>query len=412
VRDDRRTRYRDAIERPEFRALFVSQLTSVAGTSIAAVALTVLIYERTSSPLLSSLTFALGFVPYVLGGGLLSAVVDRVRPRRLVARCNAVAALVAAAMAWPGAPTWVLLGLLVVVGTLTSLAGGAQAALVRTVVPEHAYVPARSLLRIVAQLAQIGGNAVGGALLVVLTPSGAILANALSFAVAAVVIRLGVSDVGLTGSRHEAHVLRDSIAGMRTVFAIPELRRLLLLGWLVPTFAVAPEALAAPYVAGRGDASSLVGVWLVALPVGMVVGDLAGVWALSARRQRRLVAPAATLSFVPYLVFVAHPVVTVALPILALAGVGAVYALGLDLRVRDAAPEHLFARVMTLNSAGLMTLQGLGFVLAGAIAEVVGAPAAIAIAGVCGLATAVVLGPWRREAPYASATVLSSRDSA
>ena len=121
---------------------------------------------------------------------------------------------------------------------------------------------------------------------------------------------------------------------------------------------------------------------------------------------------AATLSFVPYLVFVAHPAVMVALPLLALAGIGSLYSLGLDLRVRDAAPDHLFARVMTLNSAGLMTLQGLGFVLAGAIAEVVGAPVAIAIAGACGLAAAVALGPWRRETPYASATVLSSRDSA
>ena len=40
---------------------------------------------------------------------------------------------------------------------------------------------------------------------------------------------------------------------------------------------------------------------------------------------------------------------------------------------------------MTLNSAGLMTLQGLGFALAGAVAEVIGPASAVAIAGVCGL---------------------------
>ena len=394
---DVRTRYRDALEHSEFRALFVSQLASITGTSVAAVALTVLVYQRTSSPLLSSLTFALGFVPYLLGGGLLSAVVDRVPPRRLVARCNVAAALVAAGMAWPSAPTWLLLALLVVIGSLTSLAGGAHAALVRTVVPDAAYVPARSLLRIVSQLAQIGGNAIGGALLVILTPSGAILVNAASFGIAALTIRLGVSDVPLTGQRQESHVLRDSLTGMRTVFAIPELRRLLLLSWLVPTFTVAPEALAAPYVAGRGGASSLVGVWLVALPVGMVLGDLAGVWRLGARSQRRIVAPAAALSFLPYLVFIAHPAIAVALPLLALAGLGSLYSLGLDLRVRDAAPDDLFARVMTLNSAGLMTLQGLGFVLAGATAELVGAPAAIAIAGVCGIVAAAAFGPWRKS---------------
>ena len=408
-----RTGYRDALERSEFRALFVSQLASIAGTSVAAVALTVLVFQRTASPLLSSLTFALGFVPYLLGGGLLSAVVDRVPPRRLVARCNVAAALVAAGMAWPSAPIWLLLALLVVIGTLTSLAGGAQAELVRTVVPSAAYVPARSLLRIVSQLAQIGGNAVGGALLVVLTPSGAILANAVSFGVAAVVIRVGVSDVPLSGRRTESAVLRDSLAGMRTVFAMRELRRLLLLSWLVPAFTVAPEALAAPYVAGRGGASSLVGVWLVALPAGTVLGDLAGVWRLGARSQRRIVAPAAALSFVPYLVFVAHPSIAVALPLIAVAGLGSLYSLGLDLRVRDAAPEHLFARVMTLNSAGLTTLQGLGFVLAGATAQLVGPPAAIAIAGVCGIAAAAAFGPWRTSTEgYASEATVSSRADA
>jgi MFS family permease len=411
VNDGTRTRYRDALVHSQFRALFVSQLATVAGTSVAAVALTVLVYERTSSPLLSSLTFALGFVPYLLGGGVLSAVVDRVPPRRLVTRCSLGAALVAAAMAWPGAPIWLLLVLLVCVGTLTSLAGGAQAALVRTVVPDDAYAPARSLLRIVAQLAQIGGNAVGGALLVVLTPSGAILVNAVSFAVAALVIRLGVDDAELTGRPARSSLLGDSLAGARTVFAHAELRRLLLLTWLVPTFSVAPEALAAPYVAGRGGPAWLVGVWLTALPVGMVVGDLAGVWSLTAERQRLVVAPAAALSFLPYLAFFTTPPIVVALPLLALSGAGALYSLGLDLRVRDAAPDHLFARVMTLNSAGLMTCQGLGFVVAGATAQAFGASAAIVIAGGCGIAAAVAFGPWARRRGYASEAVVSSRDA-
>ncbi|MGH3001978.1 MAG: MFS transporter [Gaiellaceae bacterium] len=406
-----RTRYRDALVHAQFRALFVSQLATVAGTSVAAVALTVLVYERTASPLLSSLTFALGFVPYLLGGGVLSAVVDRVPPRRLVTRCSLGAALVAAAMAWPGAPVWLLLVLLVGIGTLTSLAAGAQAALVRAVVPDDAYVPARSLLRIVAQLAQIVGNAAGGALLVVLTPSGAILTNALSFAVAALVIRLGVSDAPVTGRPAGSAVLRDSLAGARTVLAHAELRRLLLLTWLVPAFSVAPEALAAPYVAGLGGRGWLVGVWLTALPIGMVAGDLAGVWRLTTERQRLVVAPAAAISFVPYLAFSTTPPIMLALPLLALSGAGALYSLGLDLRVRDASPDHLFARVMTLSSAGMMTCQGLGFVLAGAAAQVMGPSAAIAAAGACGIAAAVAFGPWSRRRRYASEAVVSSRDA-
>ena len=49
------------------------------------------------------------------------------------------------------------------------------------------------------------------------------------------------------------------------------------------------------------------------------------------------------------------------------------YSLGLDGLIRDATPDRLFARTMTLNQAGLMTLQGIGFALAGAVADQTGA---------------------------------------
>jgi predicted MFS family arabinose efflux permease len=405
-----RSSYRAALAHREFRVLFASQLVSISGTTIAAVALTVLVYQRTASPFLSASTFALGFVPYALGGGLLSALVDRVQPRRLVARCDSASALVAAGMAWPGAPIPLLLALLVVVGLLTSVSGGARVALVRAAVPDDAYVPARSLLRVVSQLAQIGGNGAGGALLVVLTPSGAILANAASFAASAAFVRFGIRERGLTAPAHGASVLHDSVAGIRTVFADRTLRRLILLCWLVPTFSVAPEALAAPSIADRGGSPALVGVWLLALPIGMVLGDLLGVWRLTSDRQRRLVAPMAAAAALPYVAFLTNPPLPFALALLVASGVCSVYSLGLDLRLRDASPDRLFARVMTISSAGQMTLQGLGFALAGAEAELIGSSAAVAVAGVCGLCAAAAFGPWRAD--QTSETVVSSRAAA
>jgi predicted MFS family arabinose efflux permease len=218
-----------------------------------------------------------------------------------------------------------------------------------------------------------------------------LLANAASFAFSAATARFGVADHPNTGERAQASLLRDSLRGARTVLSHPELRRLLLVGWLAPMFAVAPEALAAPYVAGGHGSPALVGWWLVALPAGIIAGDVAGVRFFSARTQRRLVAPAAAASFLPYLAFAARPAIPVAIALLALSGFCCLYALGLDARVRDAAPDHLFARAMTINTAGLMTLQGLGFALGGAIAQLTSPAAAIAIAGAGGLASVVVL---------------------
>ncbi len=102
---------------------------------------------------------------------------------------------------------------------------------------------------------------------------------------------------------------------------------------------------------------------------------------------------AAGAFFVPYLVFLTGPPVAVASPMLASAGLCGVYSLGLDVLVRQAAPEHLFARTMAVNSAGVLTLQGLGFALAGAAAQLIGPGPAIAGAGGCGLVTVLVLWP-------------------
>jgi MFS family permease len=385
-----RLSYRDALGSGELRALVLAQLVSVAGTSIAAVALTVLVYRRTASPLLASLTFALSFMPYLVGG-LLSGLVDRVRPRSLVFGCDSGSALLMATIAVPGLPLPSLFALLLASGTLQSISSGGRAALVRACAPSDAYVPARSLLRIAAQLAQVGGNAGGGALLAIISPSGALLVNAASFVCSASVTRLVVADYPNAGQPSQARLLSDSLRGAGRVMAHPEVRRLLLLGWLWPMFLVAPEALAAPYVTGRHGSATLVGWWLVVLPIATIVGDVAGIRLLTAARQRRLVVPVGTAAFVPYLAFSGNPSIPVALALLAVAGVCGLYALGLDARVRDAAPPELFARTMALSQAGLMALQGIGFALAGAVAQAVGPATAIAIAGACGIAATAVV---------------------
>jgi hypothetical protein len=77
--------------------------------------------------------------------------------------------------------------------------------------------------------------------------------------------------------------------------------------------------------------------------------------------------------------------------LLVASGACGLYMLGLDARVRDAVPPQLFARTMTLNSAGLMTLQGVGFTLAGAIAQGIGPAIATAIAGSLGLTATTAL---------------------
>jgi len=79
----RRSSFREVFAQPEFRVLWLSYVLSAAGDRLALVALTLLVYDRSKSPLLAAITFAAGFVPYLFGGMFLSGLADRL-PRRSV----------------------------------------------------------------------------------------------------------------------------------------------------------------------------------------------------------------------------------------------------------------------------------------------------------------------------------------
>jgi hypothetical protein len=385
-------RYRDAFASAEFRGLFGAFVVSMLGYVVAGLALTVLVYRETASPLLSALTFTMAFLPYLFGGTLLSGLVDRVAPRRLLVCCDLGCAALVALMTLPGTPVPVLFALLFTMSLLTPVASGTRGALVADVLPPGAVVPARSLLRLVAQGAQICGYAAGGGLLAVLSPRAVLGAEIMTFAASALVLRGSLARRPAPG-RTGGSLAGDSLRGVVEVLRNRPLRRVLLLGWLVPFLVSFPEALAAPSVAVRGLPASATGWWLAAGPVGTVTGELAGVWLIPAARRGRLAAPLAACGFVPFLVFALRPPLVPALVLLATAGLSGAYMLGLDQLVLDVTPPDLLGRAYTVNSSGLMTTQGLGFAAAGAVGEVLPADAAITIAGAMGLLVVALCRP-------------------
>ncbi len=76
--------YRDVFAVGEFRAVFLADLLSLLGDQIAAVAVAVLVYERSGSPLLSALGYATAYVPWLLGGPFLAAWAERFPARRVL----------------------------------------------------------------------------------------------------------------------------------------------------------------------------------------------------------------------------------------------------------------------------------------------------------------------------------------
>src|SRR5690349_14034099 len=108
----RPARYRDVFAVAEFRAVFLADLVSLLGDQIAAVAVAVLLYERSGSPLLAALGYATAYLPWLLGGPLLAAWAERFPGRTVMVGCDLVRAGLIGLAALPGLPLAVV-GLLV-----------------------------------------------------------------------------------------------------------------------------------------------------------------------------------------------------------------------------------------------------------------------------------------------------------
>ncbi|MFF9508894.1 MFS transporter [Streptomyces sp. NPDC014724] len=384
--------YRAVFGVREFRAVFAAHLLSLLGVVVSELALTVLVYDLTGSPLLSALTFALGFLPYLVGGTLFAGVADRYPARRVLVTCDLICAGCVAVMALPGTPVGGLLALRCVVASVSPVFTGTRTAALTDILGEgDLYVLGRSLLRIVSQSALLIGFGVGGVLLAAVSARGAIMITVGTFLCSAALLRFGTRDRPARSGDGGGALLKDSLAGARTVLADRRIRALMLLFWLPAMFVVAPEALAAPYADEIGVGPVALGLLMCAMPVGHIGAELYAGTVLAPRLRSRIVLPVAATGLLPLVLYGFRPGVVLSVVALALAGVGAAYIIGLDQWFVDAVPEELRGRAMTLLTAGLMTVQGIGMALAGLAAEFVPVHQVVAGAAVIGTVCTLVL---------------------
>ncbi|MFF5927377.1 MFS transporter [Streptomyces hydrogenans] len=368
----------------EFRWVFGAHLLSLLGLVVSELALTVLVYDLTRSPLLSSLTFALGFLPHLLGGTLLAGLADRHPPRRVLVVCDLICAGAVALMVLPATPVAGLLALRCAVAAVAPVFQGTRMATLADILGDgDLFVLGRSLLRIVSQSALLAGFGVGGVLLTVVPARGAIAVTAATFLLSALLLRLGAA-------RRPARAAetREGLGATWSLLRDRRIRGLMLLFWVPPLFVVVPEALAAPYADELGVSTAALGLLMCALPVGTIAGELLAGAVLRPATRVRLVAPLLLAGFLPFLLYALRPGPALAALALVLAGATGAYTLGLDARFVAAVPEERRGRAMTLMTAGMMTVQGLGMAGAGLAAEFV--PVHLVVAGAGLLATVIL----------------------
>ena len=360
-------------------------------------ALTVLVYQRTASPLLSALTFAIGHLPWLLGGPLLAALADRLPRHRVLIGADISRAVLLVGMAIPGTPLPILLGLLFLVSLCAPPFESARSALMADVLDGDRYAVATSLTNITVQLAQVAGFLAAGAIVAVFDPSAALLIDAATFAISALWLSVGLkrrpAPVAETGEEPRS-LWQDTVGGLQLIRRSPRLLAIIGVLWVTTLFAYASEGVAAPLVEelGRGSTASI-GILLAANPLGVAIGGLIIARLVPPEQRERLVVPLVVLSLVPLLVagivaVVAAPgtlpfVVVIAL--LFVSGLGSAWLIPLNVSFVRAVPSAYRGRAFGVAVSGLYGVQAIGALGAGLGAEGVSASAVLAVSGGLGL---------------------------
>lgn len=374
----------------EFRAVFAAHVLSVLGNVLAEISLAVLVFRQTGSALWTALVFALGFLPYALSGVALSGIADRYPPRRVLVTCDLLSAGCVTLMAVPATPVAALFPLRLVLAMISPLFTGTRAASLADILAGDRYVLGRSLIRIVSQSSQVIGYGLGGLALAWVAPRTALRVTILTFLASALLLRLGTRDRPARATANGA-MTRRSIASAGRLLGDARIRTLLLMWWVPPMFFVVAEGVAAPFAAAAGAGSAGFGLFLAAMPAGTAASEALAGTLLGPTARDRLTVPLMAVSLLPLSAFAFHPALPLATGLMLLTGLCAAYTLGMDRWFAHAVPETVRGQAMTLLGAGIMTLQGLGMAVGGAVATLVPPYLVICVAGLLGTMSVVLV---------------------
>ncbi|WP_244871817.1 MFS transporter [Catellatospora sp. TT07R-123] len=375
-RPERRTTFSEVLADREYRGILSAGALSWLGDYLAKAAVTALVFDQTRSAGAAAATFAISFAPWLLLGPLLSAVADRYPYRTVMIVSDLARMVLIALVAVPGLPLPVLIGLLFLTALGNPPYDSSRSALLSHVLSGDRLVVGISLNLSLNQAAQIGGYLAGG-VLAAINPRLALLLDAATFAVSALVLVTMVQHRPAVNDRAaRRNLVRETADGFAIVFGTAALRGIAVLVFTSMLFAILPEGLAvvwAHHLEPAGSAAEIgfdQGLIMLASPVGYVLGGLLVGRLATSDTRRRLIRPLAllaALSLVPALTD--PPLFTVCLMAAAcgfcIAGMmpaaNGLFVLALPNRYR--------ARAFGVMQAGMQLLQGGSVLVAGMMAN-------------------------------------------
>jgi len=382
-----------ALVNPEFRGLATAQVISECGDQIAAIALSYLVYTRSNSPFLAAATYAVTYIPWVLGSILLSPLVDRLARKRVMVVCDIGRAVTVGVLSLATTvhhmPIPVLIALVLISSCFSTPYNAARGASLPDIFEgDPGYVGAVAIGRILQQIDAVFGFALGGVIVAAVSPPAALGIDAGTFLVSCVITIVAVKDrppaiVG--GWPSVRSIFVDVGPNFVLVLGNKTRRAMLLLAGAALLFLIAPESLAVAYARQHGHGAVAAGLLTASQPLGIAVGAWLFIKYVPPRRQGQLLLPlagcgAAVLAFTALV-----PPLWLACVLWGLAGVMQCFLVTTIAAYNVATDRMLRGRANGIASAIIAVSQGLGFLIWGAVGEWRGAAAAVAWAGVAGL---------------------------
>ncbi|MGZ3099737.1 MFS transporter [Streptomyces sp. H72] len=378
----RRQSYTDLFRTPEFTPLFLSSAANIAAQTLSGLALGILVFRATDSPLLSALSMFGPALAQVVGATLFLSGADRLAPRTTLAGLSLAFAVATAALVLPGLPVWAMLLIVLAEGLIASLGGGVRWGLLTEILSKDGYLAGRSLFNMTSGLMQIAGYATGGLLVAVLSPRLCLLLAAGLYGTAAgLALRLTRRPPRATGRPSVRATWRVN----SLLWSSRPRRHLYLALWIPNGLVVGCESLFVSY-----DPRAA-GTLFACAAFGMLAGDVTVGRLLPARVRPRLGVPLLVLLAAPYLVLFLRPPLPLTAVLVALASVGFGASLVQQERLVALTPEDLSGHALGLHSAGMLTMQGLAALLAGTVAQFSSPATAMSVAAAGSLAVTLVL---------------------
>jgi MFS family permease len=412
---DRPVTFRDVFAIGEYRAVYTALLVNWLAEYLARAAITVLVYQITHSVLLSAASFAIGYLPWIIGGPVLAALAERYPYRRVMVVCDLLRMVMVGLVAIPHLPVLVVL----LFAFLGMLAGpptqAARSAMMPLLLSRDRLVVALALNSTTTQAAQVVGYLVGATVAAASNPRLTVAGVALLFGLSALILTFGVrSRPPARRANQRTHLLRETGEGFQLVFGNHVLRPIAVLVFTMTMFAIVPEGLAAGWAADVNPDPSArgldQGVIMAAGPVGWIIGGLLISRLLGPQTRQRLVAPLSIAAAVVLVPAFFGPPVEIVVVLILLSGVaqGGIMPTLNGLFVL-ALPHGYRARAFGVMQGGLQISQGGAVLVTGWIAQHSSVPATVGLWSVGGtLMMVAIAARWPGAGAFDDAIALAA----